>query len=180
MWGNGGWRCIEHTAPQRDGRTQISRIWGGEMEEVVRHYSCTLWSVGSIVMSSSRQTLKDTLQWGKVRAIHFTGILLARVLHTLYHNCLGSGFHFEFFRCLSIPINTFCVFIVYFEAKGQEAGAITALKNAAFEVDEKVRAGSKLRAERCSFDRLNFNVLLPFHKPTALRFILSSKKYTSP
>lgn len=46
MWGNGGWRCIEHTAPQRDWKTQISRMWEGEMEEVVRHYSCTL-SVGS-------------------------------------------------------------------------------------------------------------------------------------
>lgn len=61
MWGNDGWRCIEHTAPQRDGKTQISWIWEGEMEEVVRHYSCILRSVGSIVMSSSRQTLKEIL-----------------------------------------------------------------------------------------------------------------------
>lgn len=47
MWGNGGWRCIERTAPQRDWKPQISRIWEGEMEEVVRHYSWPLWSVGS-------------------------------------------------------------------------------------------------------------------------------------
>lgn len=48
MWGNGGW-CIEHTL-RRDGKTQISWIWEGEMEEVVRHYSCKLRSVGSAVI----------------------------------------------------------------------------------------------------------------------------------
>lgn len=73
MWGDGGWRCIERTAPRRDVKTQISWIW--ETEEVVRHCSCTLRSAGSTVMSFSRQTSKDILSWGNSYDIHFTGTL---------------------------------------------------------------------------------------------------------
>lgn len=57
----------------------------------------------------------------RVHTIHFTGTLLALVLHKL---CIITAFA-QLLRCFNIPVNIFCMYIGYFEVKHQGERCIT-------------------------------------------------------
>lgn len=93
MWGDGGWRCIEHTAPQTVRKTQIKWIW--EMGEIVRHYSGMLISVGLQLCHPPDRPERYFI--AMKRSMVFIFLRLCMQYTTLYHNYHGLELHLSIF-----------------------------------------------------------------------------------